>query len=69
MTVSGAPEITFNHADNIANLALCLSRQVKKLQLPPEVKKIKIGNKYHRVPRTEKCQTYNNNNNNFFFNI
>ncbi|KAK6627826.1 hypothetical protein RUM44_010305 [Polyplax serrata] len=43
MTVSGAPERTANHADNIANLALCLARQVKKLQLPSEANSIRIG--------------------------
>lgn len=43
MAVSGAPERTPSHADNIANLALCLSRQVRKLQLPPDISRIKIG--------------------------
>lgn len=54
MTVSGAPERTPNHADNIANLALCLSRQVKKLQLPSEASRIKIGRLYrfYRLPNT-----------------
>lgn len=43
MAVSGAPEATPKHAENVANVALCLIRQVKKLQLPPEASRIRIG--------------------------
>lgn len=43
MAVSGAPEATPNHASNVANLALCLISQVRKLQLPPEASQIRIG--------------------------
>ncbi|PSN57581.1 Soluble guanylate cyclase 89Db [Blattella germanica] len=34
MAVSGAPDITPYHAENVADVSLCLLRQVKQLQLP-----------------------------------
>lgn len=43
MAVSGAPEATPNHANNVAKLAMCLMCQVKKLKLPPEASRIRIG--------------------------
>nr|XP_018896570.1 PREDICTED: soluble guanylate cyclase 89Db-like [Bemisia tabaci] len=44
MAVSGAPETCADHAENIANVALCFMRQIKKLTVPSGVTpKIKIG--------------------------
>lgn len=43
MAVSGAPERSFEHAENVANLALCLVQQVRKLNLPGEISEIRIG--------------------------
>lgn len=34
MAVGGAPEYTPEHAKNVADVALCLLRQVKQLKLP-----------------------------------
>jgi guanylate cyclase len=44
MAVSGAPEYTPAHAENVADVALCLLRQVKQLQLPSGIRiQIRIG--------------------------
>jgi guanylate cyclase len=44
MAVSGAPEYTSQHADNVADVALCLLRHVKQLKLPSGISiQIRIG--------------------------
>lgn len=44
MAVSGAPEYTPEHAENVADVALCLLRQVKQFKLPSGISiQIRIG--------------------------
>jgi len=44
MAVSGAPEYTPEHAENVADVALCLLRHVKRLKLPSGISmQIRIG--------------------------
>ena len=44
MAVSGAPEFTAHHAENVVDVALCLLRQVKQLKLPSGICiQIRIG--------------------------
>lgn len=44
MAVSGAPEYTPQHAENVADVALCLLRHVKQLKLPSGISiQIRIG--------------------------
>jgi guanylate cyclase len=44
MAVGGAPEYTPQHAENVADVALCLLRHVKQLKLPSGISiQIRIG--------------------------
>lgn len=44
MAVGGAPEYTPQHAENVADVALCLLRQVKQFKLPSGISiQIRIG--------------------------
>jgi len=44
MAVGGAPEYTPKHAENVADVALCLLKQVKQLKLPSGISiQIRIG--------------------------
>jgi hypothetical protein len=44
MAVSGAPEYTPEHAENVADVAMCLLRQVKQIKLPSGISiQIRIG--------------------------
>jgi hypothetical protein len=44
MAVSGAPEYTPEHAENVADVSMCLLRQVKQLKLPSRISiQIRIG--------------------------
>ena len=44
MAVGGAPEYTPKHAENVADVALCLLRHVKQLKLPSGINiQIRIG--------------------------
>ena len=44
MAVGGAPEYTPKHAENVADVALCLLRQVKQFKLPSGISiQIRIG--------------------------
>jgi hypothetical protein len=44
MAVSGAPEYTPEHAENVADVAFCLLRQVKQFKLPSGISiQIRIG--------------------------
>jgi hypothetical protein len=44
MAVSGAPEYTPQHAENVADVALSLLRHVKQLKLPSGIRiQIRIG--------------------------
>jgi hypothetical protein len=44
MAVGGAPEYNPEHAENVADVALCLLRQVKELKLPSGISiQIRIG--------------------------
>jgi hypothetical protein len=44
MAVGGAPEYTPQHAENVADFALCLLRQVKQFKLPSGISiQIRIG--------------------------
>jgi guanylate cyclase len=48
MAVSGAPEYTPQHAENVADVALCLLRHVKQLKLPSGISiQIRIGEFLH----------------------